>query len=173
MSAPEHSTFWLLYGQYGATMTFETFCREFFPQIKEEAIRGRMRGLQPVIGRLYDVRDVADWWDSKASAPPEPRPAVKSAIEYADEWLDRAKMERMRLDQTCIYFLFDGANLVYVGKSRSVIGRLNTHISRTDKVFDSIAVIPCPAIELDETEERIIAALRPRYNKQYADRFIQ
>lgn len=67
MSASEHSTFWLLYGQHGATMTFEQFCVEFFPNITRKAVRNRISAgnLPRPINGVFDVRDIANWWDAQ------------------------------------------------------------------------------------------------------------
>lgn len=65
MKAGDHSTFWLLYGQYGATIDFETFCREFFPTMTRSTVKNRisMGKLPRPINGIFDVRDIADWWD--------------------------------------------------------------------------------------------------------------
>jgi hypothetical protein len=64
--AAAHSTFWLLYGQHGATMSFEKFCAEFFPGLTHKAIRNRISAgnLPRPINDVFDVRDVSDWWDA-------------------------------------------------------------------------------------------------------------
>ena len=65
MSVVEHSTFWLLYGQYGATMTVEKFRQEFMPNLTMKTLQNwiaRGDAPRPVNGVL-DVRDVAAWWD--------------------------------------------------------------------------------------------------------------
>lgn len=63
----EHSTFWLLYGQYGATISFARFRAEFFPKLTEKAVRNRISaGTCPrPVNDVFDVRDVADWWDAQ------------------------------------------------------------------------------------------------------------
>jgi len=67
MSASEHSTFWLLYGQHGATMTFKQFRAEFFPGLTDKAVRNRISAgtLPRPINDVFDVRDVANWWDAQ------------------------------------------------------------------------------------------------------------
>lgn len=70
MAGAEHSTFWLLYGQYGATMTVEKFREEFFPKMTMKTLQNWIaRGDAPrPINGVLDVRDVASWWDSQRKA---------------------------------------------------------------------------------------------------------
>lgn len=58
-------TFWLLFGQFGATMTLEQVRDVFFPGSKIKTMANKhSAGLLPRrIGDVYDIRDVADWWD--------------------------------------------------------------------------------------------------------------
>lgn len=67
MAAAEHSTFWLLYGQYGPTMTVEKFREEFLPKMTMKTVQNWIaRGDAPrPINGILDVRDVASWWDSQ------------------------------------------------------------------------------------------------------------
>lgn len=39
MAAAEHSTFWLLYGQYGPMMTVEKFREEFMPKLTMKTLQ--------------------------------------------------------------------------------------------------------------------------------------
>lgn len=66
----EHSTFWLLYGKHGPTMTLDAFCREYFPDSTLKTVRNHIsRGDAPrPINGVLDVRDVAAWWDGKRAA---------------------------------------------------------------------------------------------------------
>ncbi|PPU19315.1 hypothetical protein [Xanthomonas arboricola] len=67
MAANEFSTFWLLFGKYGATMTMEQLRDAFFPgsAMKTMANKHNARLLPARIGDVYDVRDVACWWDEQ------------------------------------------------------------------------------------------------------------
>lgn len=68
MTAPtDLSTFWLLYGRYGMTMTLENLRDEFFPGLLLKSVKNRQSaGLLPRrAGDVYDVRDVAEWWDEQ------------------------------------------------------------------------------------------------------------
>jgi hypothetical protein len=46
-------------------MSFDRFCAEFFPNLSHKAIRNRISAgnLPRPIHDVFDVRDVAEWWD--------------------------------------------------------------------------------------------------------------
>lgn len=60
-------TFWLLFGQFGATMTIEQLRDAYFPsnKIKTMANKHSAGLLPPRTGDVYDTRDVAAWWDAQ------------------------------------------------------------------------------------------------------------
>lgn len=64
-------TLWLLFGQFGATMTLEQLRDVFFPGNKMKTMANKhSAGLLPRrIGDVYDIRDVADWWDVHRGRP--------------------------------------------------------------------------------------------------------
>ena len=62
-----------------------------------------------------------------------------------------------------IYLLFDGAVVVYVGKSADAETRVRTHFS-SGKVFDSYSIIPCAPEDTDEMEIKYILEYLPKYN---------
>lgn len=64
-----------------------------------------------------------------------------------------------------VYFLFDGEDLVYVGKSIDVVARINTH--RKNKVFTTWAFIELHVFDQGPIEEMAIHRFKPKYNKQY------
>ena len=65
MGATDLSTFWILFGRHGATMTIEQLRTEFFPgsTLKTMANKASAGLLPPKTGQVFDTRDVADWWD--------------------------------------------------------------------------------------------------------------
>lgn len=71
----------------------------------------------------------------------------------------------------CVYFLCDGEDVVYVGKSTSVYERVRNHIRDNEKGGDSAKTferwfyIRIPPERLDAAEQAWIAFLQPRYNK--------
>ena len=62
-----------------------------------------------------------------------------------------------------IYFLLDKDEIVYVGRSKNAMSRIQTH--QKDKYFDSYAIFPVDKNRLIDTEIAMIALYRPRYNK--------
>lgn len=58
-------TFWLLFGQFGATMTLEQLRSAFFPSASAKTMANKhsARSLPERTGDVYDTRDVAKWWD--------------------------------------------------------------------------------------------------------------
>jgi hypothetical protein len=65
MAARDLSTFWILLGSHGATMTLEDIRNAFFPELTLKTMRNKASaGLLPRrAGDVFDTRDVADWWD--------------------------------------------------------------------------------------------------------------
>ena len=63
-------TFWLLFGQFGATMTLEQLRDVYFPGSKIKTMANKhSAGLLPTrTGGVYDTRDVATWWDTQRRA---------------------------------------------------------------------------------------------------------
>jgi hypothetical protein len=86
-------------------------------------------------------------------------PRIMKKIE--EEILANKRMVETRTG--CIYFLFQGDELVYIGKSTHGLYRLYQHC--TDKVFDSYSYILCDDEDLDKTEARYICSYKPRLNK--------
>lgn len=70
MTAPGFGTFWLLYGQFGATMTIEQLRATYFPTAKLKTMANKhTAGHLPLrVGDVYDTRDVASWWDEQRQA---------------------------------------------------------------------------------------------------------
>ena len=64
--ARAQSTFWILLGHYGPTMSIEQIRDEFFPSVMLKTMRNKACAgqLPPRTGEVYDTRDVADWWDA-------------------------------------------------------------------------------------------------------------
>lgn len=67
MGERQLSTAWLLAGEFGATMTAEQFRLKFMPGGSKKTYLNRLSDGSipaPRRGQVYDVQDVADWWDS-------------------------------------------------------------------------------------------------------------
>lgn len=65
MSARDLSTFWILFGKFGPTMTVAQVRDCYFPSttLKTMANKASAGLLPPKTGQVFDTRDVADWWD--------------------------------------------------------------------------------------------------------------
>jgi len=67
-------------------------------------------------------------------------------------------------DKICgIYHLYNGEQLVYIGKSTNLPSRLGAHVG-SDKVFDSFTVRNMPEDEITTAEIYAICHHRPMYN---------
>ena len=64
---------------------------------------------------------------------------------------------------SCIYFLFKGDQLVYIGKSVNLAGRMIEHNSSKD--FDYVRYIPCQKELLYHYELRLIKYFKPPLNR--------
>lgn len=60
-------TFWMLFGQYGSTLTIEQLRDTYFPSTSMKTMANKhTAGMLPQrTGAVYDTRDVADWWDGQ------------------------------------------------------------------------------------------------------------
>ncbi|MDE2102712.1 MAG: GIY-YIG nuclease family protein [Patescibacteria group bacterium] len=62
-----------------------------------------------------------------------------------------------------VYFLLRGKEVVYVGQSIDMLGRISKH-RRTRIQFDGFALFPCEPERMDKLESMYITALVPEYN---------
>jgi hypothetical protein len=70
---------------------------------------------------------------------------------------------------SCVYFLLDGEEVVYVGQTKSrMLARIDEH--RVNKVFDSVAILECDPAHLLRVEIEWIFALTPKYNREHLPR---
>lgn len=65
-------------------------------------------------------------------------------------------------NNSLVYFLLHGGEVVYVGKSNIGIARPLMH---KDKQFDTIKILFCDNSELDLIEDYYICKYKPKYNK--------
>lgn len=67
MGSADLSTFWILFGRHGPTMTLDQLRGEFFPSTTLKTMRNKLaaRQLPTRTGEVFDTRDVADWWDGQ------------------------------------------------------------------------------------------------------------
>lgn len=68
-----------------------------------------------------------------------------------------------------IYFLFDGDEIVYIGRTTYGIDRVYRHCTEAGgyKQFDSVTMLECELREMEEIEKSWIKRLKPRYNKYH------
>lgn len=65
-----------------------------------------------------------------------------------------------------VYFLFQGDEIVYVGKSTDIVGRIKNHIQSKDKLFDGWDLRVFPVEKIGQAEAKYIRRLKPKYNRQ-------
>lgn len=65
-----------------------------------------------------------------------------------------------------VYFLINGREIVYVGQSQDVLGRIAAH-RKQGRRFDRYAYIECTPDKLDDLEAQYIAAFAPRLNVSF------
>jgi hypothetical protein len=77
-----------------------------------------------------------------------------------------------------VYALCHRGIVVYVGKSKVMLGRVYTHRTAWGRksqkaiglkptkgiLFDSVFIRPCPSADIDDLEYRMINLYKPRYN---------
>ena len=63
----------------------------------------------------------------------------------------------------CVYFLFDGDELVYIGKTDNIFYRIGSHINEGLKKFDRFEMFETQ--NNDRLEALLITLLKPKYNK--------
>ena len=69
---------------------------------------------------------------------------------------------RLVIATPCVYFLYDGDELVYVGKSNHGVFRVYQHLG--SKRFTHYAIQNCDVEYMDELEQAYIKLYRPKYN---------
>ena len=80
-------------------------------------------------------------------------------------------MNKRPLPKESIYYLFDGGEIVYIGKSKNVLSRIGSHVSNKKIVFDSYAIN-----DNFEGESRIFEILeirkyKPKYNGNFENKY--
>lgn len=74
-------------------------------------------------------------------------------------------MNKFKLKGTVIYHLISDDKVVYVGKTTSIINRLNSHYCQNLKVYDSVEFFDVDSSVVDLTEYAEILKHQPKYNK--------
>lgn len=87
----------------------------------------------------------------------------KAILNLVQNTLDRAVDITKAANTSCgVYFLRKGDEIVYVGQSISVYGRVAQH--KREKDFDTVTFLPCQPEDLNNLEGFFIRLLRPRLN---------
>ena len=90
---------------------------------------------------------------------------AKKATNIPDELIGHnGDLYEYSMIPSCIYFLIDSGEIVYVGQSTNLALRLNQH--KNDKSFNRILYMPIESNRLDEVERFFIEILEPKYNKE-------
>lgn len=85
--------------------------------------------------------------------------------EYIDNFTKNYK-ENEFLQLRCIYGLYHGKELVYIGSTTNFAQRISTHMSTDDKIFDGYCYTEVMGdTELESVEATLIAKYQPRYNR--------
>ena len=100
------------------------------------------------------------------------RSHIRQALDSIHQFINDNTIDiTKKLKSTCgVYFLKFEGQIVYVGQSRSVYGRVSTHKAERTKKFDQITFMPCDPKELNEFEGFFINLLKPKYNGGKMDR---
>jgi hypothetical protein len=62
----------------------------------------------------------------------------------------------------CVYFLYQDGRLIYIGRTKNLLGRFQRHKVRN---FDEVKIFRCQAKDLRTLEARFIKAFRPEQNE--------
>ena len=63
-----------------------------------------------------------------------------------------------------VYFLYHKGLVVYVGQSKTLRWRIESHLASAVKAFDAVAYLRCTTDRLMEIESHYIGKLVPKYN---------
>lgn len=64
-----------------------------------------------------------------------------------------------------IYLLILGGEVVYVGQSTDIVGRINCHVEQREKAFDKVVYIECAEPDLNRIEHILTTTISPRHNR--------
>lgn len=161
-------TVFLLLAQFeSATLTIDQV-RVVLGGKAAQTIRNRVSAgtfPRPTEDGIWMIQDVADWLDAQKVSACAPMERTSAAFpESLKGTVSDALATAIKCDQPVVYLLLDKGEVVYVGMSRSHITRLYQHRSRSEKIFDSVAMIACSAEDVAKLERQLIAMLSPRYN---------
>jgi predicted GIY-YIG superfamily endonuclease len=93
---------------------------------------------------------------------------VKAIFDKETESELKDKIKKIDGRKSAIYFLEHKGEIVYVGASLNVKGRIETHLFQKTKVFDDFNFIECKKDSLDASEFAYIQMYDPAFNTKDA-----
>jgi len=117
--------------------------------------------------RAYKDRMLKAISGDAISLIPEAEVTVREGMkEIRKAVLEAAGKNFCRIRLRGIYFLVLKNQIVYIGQSVDIAGRINQHISEGAKEFDSVSYIPIENEALDSVERSLISLFQPAFNRQ-------
>ena len=155
------------YGPYGNSM--DTDLDKFFEDAKkarDDACLEKLKSIEETILRIkkfqeephtiYSVEERTVEVEVNKAIPYDPKP---------DQTPHRKKWATGKIFRPCIYVLFDGDEIVYIGQSKSPYSRLSSH--QKDKHFNAVRLLPCLKHRMNYWEKKLIKKYSPKLNKTH------
>ena len=127
-------------------------CLEKLQSIEEAVLRIKELKEEPYIVYKDKIRKV----EVNKAIPYDPKP---------DQTPHRKKWATGKIFRPCIYVLFDGDEIVYIGQSKSPYSRLSSH--QKDKHFNAVRLLPCLKHRMNYWEKKLIKKYSPKLNKTH------
>tara|TARA_R100000005_G_C4912519_1_gene149535 strand:- start:25 stop:702 length:678 start_codon:yes stop_codon:yes gene_type:complete len=153
------------YGPYGNSM--DTDLDKFFEDAKKARDDGcleKLKSIEEAIFRIKELQEEQYTIYKEKIVEVE----VNKAIPYdpkPDQTPHRKKWATGKIFRPCIYILFDGDEIVYVGQSKSPYSRLSSH--QRDKHFNAVRLLPCLKHRMSYWEKKLIKKYSPKLNKTH------
>ena len=154
-------------GPYGNSM--DTDLDQFFEDAKkarDDACLEKLQSIEEAIIRIKEFREQPHTIYSMEQKTVEVE--VNKAIPYdpkPDQTPHRKKWATGKIFRPCIYILFDGDEIVYIGQSKSPYSRLTSH--QKDKHFNAVRLLPCLKHRMSYWEKKLIKKYSPKLNKTH------
>ena len=129
-------------------------CLEKLKSIEETILR--IKKFQEEPHTIYSVEERTVEVEVNKAIPYDPKP---------DQTPHRKKWATGKIFRPCIYILFDGDEIVYVGQSKSPYSRLSSH--QRDKHFNAVRLLPCLKHRMSYWEKKLIKKFSPKLNKTH------
>jgi len=129
-------------------------CLEKLQSIEEAVLR--IKKFQEEPHTIYSMEEKIVEVEVNKAIPYDPKP---------DQTPHRKKWATGKIFRPCIYILFDGDEIVYVGQSKSPYSRLSAH--QRDKHFSAVRLLPCLKHRMSYWEKKLIKKYSPKLNKTH------